>query len=339
MKYIPGIALCFVVALPAWFLGGIFTLAGPPVIAILTGILISILIPNLPTLDYKGNISFTAGTGFTSKKILQFSVVLIGFSLNLYNALELGFSSIIIMLIGFLIVFLAAYFLTRILKLQGNTGILIGVGTSICGGSAIAAAAPVINAKDEDIAKAISTIFLFNIIAVLVFPLLGSMAGLSDRSFGVWAGLAINDTSSVVAAGTVWSNRAGENTALTVSTIIKLTRTLMIIPVTLALAIYTARKQKNKEGSSFKLKKIFPWFVLFFIAAAVLNTFISLPQGFSSSLVQLGKFGITMAMAAIGLNTNIKKLISSGIKPLFLGGILWFLLALVSLLFITRIFI
>ena len=208
---------------------------------------------------------------------------------------------------------------------------LIGVGTSICGGSAIAAVAPVICAEDEDVTRAISTIFLFNIIAVFIFPVLGRLMGMTDMDFGMWAGTAINDTSSVVAAGTAWSNAAGDNTALKFATIVKLTRTLMIVPVTLILAFYTSKKMKEAKGGSFKFTKVFPWFVLFFIAAALAKTFLGIPGEATSILVQTGKFVITMAMVAIGLNTNLKSLFAHGIKPLALGCLCWLTVAIVSL--------
>jgi len=227
--------------------------------------------------------------------------------------------------------FLTAYLVGRVLKLPGNTTTMVGVGTSICGGSAIAATAPVIKAKDEEVARAISTIFLFNIIAVFVFPTLGRMVGLSDTGFGMWAGTAINDTSSVVAAGTSWSAVAGNNVALNFATIVKLTRTLMIVPITLVLAIYMARKSKRSGTGDFEFKKVFPWFVLFFILAAVINSIPGFPGWISGNLAWIGTFMIIMAMAAIGLSTNLKSLISSGPKPIMLGLCCWIVVAVVSL--------
>jgi len=225
--------------------------------------------------------------------------------------------------------FLTAFLLWKILKLPDKTAVLIGVGTSVCGGSAIAATAPVIHANDEDVTRSISTIFLFNIIAVFIFPSAGRLAGMSDTEFGMWAGTAINDTSSVVAAGAAWSLAAGSNTALDFATIVKLTRTLMIIPITLALAFYTARKEKR--GGNFSFTKTFPWFVLFFAAAALVNTFVPLPPGIPEKLALAGKFVIVMAMASVGLNTSVKSLASNGIKPLVLGLCCWFAVAAVSL--------
>ena len=168
--------------------------------------------------------------------------------------------------------------------------------------------------------------------AVLLFPFLGHLLGMSDASFGMWAGTAINDTSSVVAAGTAWSINAGNNQALELATIVKLTRTLMIVPITLFLAIYTSRKEKSFGKSDFKFTKVFPWFVVFFVFAAILNTFINIPGGLSNGLVVAGKFIIVMAMVAIGLNTDLKSLLKNGIKPIILGLCCWFAVAGVSIL-------
>lgn len=212
------------------------------------------------------------------------------------------------------------------MKLDGNTKTLIGVGSCICGGSAIAATAPVINASDEEVAHSISTIFLFNVIAAFLFPFLGHVFHMSDQSFGLWAGTAVNDTSSVVAAGYSFSNAAGN-----LAVIVKLTRTLMIVPITLILAVYTSKKSASGKKGNYNFVKIFPWFVLGFVAASVVNTFFKLPSGMGSFLSQAGKFMIVMAMASIGLNTNIVKLIKNGARPILLGFICWVVLSLTSL--------
>ena len=331
MNKIFGIFLCFVIALPAWYLGRIFPLAGGPIAAILAGIIISSIMPNLLKLQFGKDFSFSEGVKYTSKKLLQYSIILLGFNMNLFNILAVGGMSLTVMAFAFLTVFIVAFCLGKMLKLSGNTTTLIGVGTSICGGSAIAAIAPVIRAKEDDVTRAISTIFLFNVIAVFIFPALGRLMEMNDTIFGIWAGAAINDTSSVVAAGTAWSNTVGNTTALSVATIVKLTRTLMIVPVALVLALYTAGKLKDDETGKFSFVKVFPWFVLFFIAAAIINTFLGVPQAVSSVLVQIGKFGIIMAMAGIGLNTNLKSLFSSGIKPIVLGCICWLAIVLVTI--------
>jgi len=332
MEKIFGVFLCFVIALPAWYTGRLIPLVGGPVIAILAGIVISLIAPNLTKVKIFSKFSFGDGVKYTSKKILQYSIILLGFEMNFFSILNVGRISLAVMAFTFLAAFVTAYCAGRILKLTGNTTALIGVGTSICGGSAIAAVAPVIRAEDEDVTRAISTIFLFNVVAVFIFPALGQMMGMNDMNFGMWAGTAINDTSSVVAAGTAWSNAAGNNTALNFATIVKLTRTLMIVPITLVLALYTAKKQKTGEKGNFSFTKVFPWFVVFFIVAALIKTFLDIPASASSSLVQIGKFGIIMAMTAIGLNTNLKSLFAHGVKPLVLGSFCWLAVAIVSLI-------
>jgi len=275
---------------------------------------------------------FNNGIKFTSKKILQYSIILLGFEMNLFNVLKVGSQSLYILLFTLSAAFLTAFFVGKTLKLEGKMTTLIGVGTCICGGSAIAATAPVIQAKDEDVAHAISTIFLFNIIAVFIFPALGHMLQMTDTGFGMWAGTAVNDTSSVVAAATAWSTAAGNNTALTFATIVKLTRTLMIVPITLVLAVYTAKKSKAESSTStFKCSKIFPWFVIWFALACIVNTFAGIPAQVTGTLVEIGKFMITMAMVAIGLNTNIVKLVKNGLKPIFLGLCCWFAVAATSI--------
>ncbi|MDR0286588.1 MAG: YeiH family protein [Clostridiales bacterium] len=329
---IPGILLCLLISIPAWILGKILPIVGGPVFAIIIGIIITLLFPKLTAYKFKKGFTFENGVKYTSKKLLQYSIILLGFEMNFYSIVKVGGQSLFVMLFTLTAAFLTAFLMGKALKLPGNTTTLIGVGTSICGGSAIAATAPVIRANDEDVSQAISTIFLFNIIAVFIFPVLGRAMHMGDIGFGMWAGTAINDTSSVVAAGTSWSNAAGNNVALQFATIVKLTRTLMIVPITLVLAIYTAHKRERTGGNDFNFVKVFPWFVIFFLAAALINTFTGIPQWVSSDLTEIGKFVIIMAMCAIGLNTNLKKLISNGIKPILLGVSCWFVVAVVSVI-------
>lgn len=325
-----GILFCFLIAIPAWLLGMKFPIIGGPIFGILLGMLLALL---------KRPAKLDKGIKFTSKYILQYSIILLGFEMNLFNVIKVGGQSLLVMLFTLTASFVTAYFVGKAMKIDSNTTTLIGVGTSICGGSAIAATAPVIRAEDEDVAQAISTIFLFNIIAVFIFPPLGHLLGLSDTGFGMWAGTAINDTSSVVAAGASWSSSAGNNTALAFATIVKLTRTLMIVPITLVLAIYTARKISRAQSlgsdgadNNFSFVKVFPWFVLGFVLTAILNTFLPIPASVSETLVAIGKFMIIMAMTAIGLNTNLKKLLTNGLKPICLGLCCWFVVAVVSLI-------
>ncbi len=333
LKDLPGIFLCFFIAAVAWFLGKFAPIIGGPVFAILLGMVLAMIFPTWSTLKSGKLFGFTHGVRFTSKKILQLAIIFLGFEMNLNNIIKVGGQSLLIMLFTLSSAFITAYILGKVLKINPTMTTLVGVGTAICGGSAIAAVAPVIEADDESIAHAISTIFLFNIVAVFLFPFLGRLLHLSDLGFGMWAGTAVNDTSSVVATGVAWSAIAGNTTALTFATIVKLTRTLMIVPICLFLAIYMLKsKEKSADLQHFSFVKIFPWFVVGFLISALINTFMGLPESFSHFLAQSGKFMIVMAMSAIGLNTNLKKLLANGIRPITLGLGCWFVVASVSLI-------
>lgn len=323
----PGILLSVGLAIPAWIVGKSVPVIGGAVFAILFGLIAG---------QFFNFERYISGIKFTGKKILQYSIILLGFEMQIKNVLAVGRQSLMIMLFTLTAAFITAALMFRVLRIPGKQAVLIGVGTCICGGSAIAATAPVINADDQDIAQSISTIFLFNIIAVFVFPAIGRFLGLSDSGFGLWAGTAVNDTSSVVATAAAWSEVAGNSTALALATIVKLTRTLLIIPVTLVLAIYMARAAKKAQSigagnSSFDIVKIFPWFVIGFVIAALINSFGFLPPSVPPFLSQCGKFMIVMAMAAIGLSTDVRKLVTGGWRPILLGFACWVAVAVVSL--------
>ena len=316
-----GVILCLAIAMPAYYLGKQLPLIGGPVFAILMGMIITFLV--------KDKSKVQSGITYTSKKILQYAVILLGFGMNLSDIVKTGSSSLPIIISTIATSLVVAYVLCKVLKMPSKISTLIGVGSSICGGSAIAATAPVIEADDEEIAQAISVIFLFNILAALIFPTLGGMLGLSNDGFGLFAGSAVNDTSSVTATATAWDGIHGSNT-LDQATIVKLTRTLAIIPITLVLAFKRTRDAEKSE-STFNLKKIFPFFILFFILASVITTVLNLPGNITAPIKDLSKFFIVMAMAAIGLNTNIVKLVKSGAKPIFMGFCCWVAITVVCL--------
>lgn len=321
-KNAAGLLLCLAIAVPSWFLGQTFPVIGGPVFSILIGMIITLILAKKEP--------FLPGINYTSKKILQAAVVFLGFGMNLTEILAKGKQSLPIIISTISTSLIIAFILYKALKLKTNNAILVGVGSSICGGSAIAATAPVISASDEEVAQSISVIFLFNVLAALIFPTLGGVLGLSNEGFGLFAGTAINDTSSVTAAATAWDGIHGSHT-LEAAAIVKMTRTLAIIPITLALAIYRGKKEKTSGGSSFSLRKSFPFFVLFFVLASVVTTVFQLPAGVTAPLKELSKFLIVMAMAAIGLNTNIVKLVKTGGKPIFTGFCCWLGISLVSL--------
>ena len=324
-KNVRGILLCLGIAIPAWYLGHLLPVVGGPVFAILIGMLLGSLI--------RDQSAIRAGVSFTSKKVLQAAVVLLGFGMNLSVVAQIGLMSLPVILATITVSLVTAAVLQKLMKLPEKTAILIGVGSSICGGSAIAATAPVIDASDDDIAQSISVIFLFNVIAALIFPTLGGILGLTNNGFGLFAGTAVNDTSSVTAAATAWDAMHGSNT-LEMAAIVKMTRTLAIIPITLVLAFVRSRKDATTESRA-SMRKIFPYFILYFVLASVVTTVCSalgVPGAVFAPLKTLSKFLIVMAMAAIGLNTNFAKLVKSGWKPILLGFCCWVGIAAVSLL-------
>ena len=316
-----GILLCFCIAVPSWWLGQLLPIVGGPVFAILIGMILTYFV--------RKDDSFKPGITFTSKKILQLAVVLLGFGMNLTDILLKGRQSLPIIITTISTSLIIAFIIYKTLKVPEKTSMLIGVGSSICGGSAIAAAAPVIGASDEEIAQSISVIFLFNVLAALIFPTIGSFLGLSNEGFGIFAGTAINDTSSVTAAAAAWDGIHGSNT-LDAATIVKLTRTLAIIPITLGLAFIRAKKEKD-TSSKVSIRNIFPFFILYFVLASVFTTVFSFPVEVTAPIKELSKFFIVMAMTAIGLNTNIVKLVKTGSKPIFLGFCCWISISCVSL--------
>ncbi len=320
-----GILFCFVISIPAWYAGNKFPLIGGPVFGILMGMILSCII--------KEKKSLKPGILFTSKNILQLAVILLGFGMNLSDVFASGRRSLPIIICTITASLLVAFFLQKLLKIPSNTATLIGVGSSICGGSAIAATAPVIHADDEEVAQSISVIFLFNIIAAILFPAFGAFLGMTHEEFAVFAGTAINDTSSVTAAASAWDTMYGANT-LETATIVKLTRTLAIIPITFGLSIIKARQEQNSTqhaNSQYNLHQIFPLFIVFFLLASVITTIFHLSPEVTLPMKAASKFLIVMAMTAIGCNTNIVKLIKTGGKPIFLGLSCWIVIILISL--------
>ena len=327
-KNYKGILLCLVIAIPCWFLGKKFPIVGGPVFGIILGMIITLFIKDKKDLQ--------SGITFTSKKILQYAVILLGFGMNLSVVLQTGKQSLPIILATISTSLIVSYVLHKAMKIPSKISTLIGVGSSICGGSAIAATAPVIEASDEDVAQSISVIFLFNMIAALLFPTLGTLLGFSTKTseaFGIFAGTAINDTSSVTAAASTWDSMFHlQSATLDKAVTVKLTRTLAIIPITLVLSFFKLRK--NKDGQKVNLKKVFPFFIIYFVLASLITT-ISIHMGVSADFFtpfkELSKFFIVLAMVAIGLNTNVIQLIKKGGKPILLGFICWISITCMSL--------
>lgn len=325
-----GLILCFVVAIPCWWLGKLAPIIGAPVFSILVGMLMAQLHPV--------SVAQKAGVAFTSKKVLQYAVILLGFGLDISVVLATGKQSLPIIVCTITTSLVVAYFLHKLFKIPGKISTLIGVGSSICGGSAVAATAPVIKADDEEVAQAISVIFFFNVLAALLFPWLGTVLGFSTTSgeaFGIFAGTAVNDTSSVTATAATWDAMFGLGTAtLDKAVTVKLTRTLAIIPITMVLGYFISHREQN-GNAKVNIKNIFPSFIFYFVLASLITT-VALSMGVGAAIFAplkwLSKFFIVMAMAAVGLNTDIVKLVKTSSRPLALGLGCWLGITMVSLI-------
>ena len=328
-----GILVCLAIAIPSWLLGKMFPVIGGAVIAIITGMIVTMF------WDNKGKAE--PGIKWTSRVILQTAVVLLGFGMNLGVIFQTGKQSLPIIICTITTSLIIAWILQKALKVPANTSILVGVGSSICGGSAIAAAAPVIGADDDEIAQSIAVIFFFNVLAAIFFPILGKAIGfdtVNGEPFGIFAGTAINDTSSVTAAASTWDSmwNLGSET-LNKAVTVKLTRTLAIIPITLGLSLIQAKKstKEGKQTTKFSLKRAFPMFILYFVIAAIITTVcvhMGVDAGVFQPIKELSKFMIIMAMAAIGLNSNVIQLIKTGGKPIIVGASCWCGITVVSLI-------
>lgn len=325
---LPGFITALGIAAAAKLLEGLLPihLIGASVIALFIGMIISSF--------WKPTELFSKGLKFTSKKILKFAIILLGASLNIRMVLEVGKMSLCVMVFTLFTCFGIGHFVGKALKINWKLSNLISAGTGICGGSAIAAISPVIDADDTDIAYAMSATFLFDMAMIVLFPIMGQAMGLSDMAYGLWAGTAVNDTSSVVAAGYAFSEAAGD-----FATMVKLTRTLSIIPTVIIFALINAHiKRKEAVGAdannvkaSFNIAKIFPWFILGFLALTAVNSFGVIPAGVSSGMKELSKFLMVAALAAIGLNTSFKDMKKSGAAPMVHGFIISALVVIVAI--------
>ena len=319
---VPGVAAAITIAAIATLLGDRAPVVGAPVIAIVCGIAIALV--------KKPSARFHPGIAFTSKKVLQGSIVILGFGLSLGQVLSTGSRSMPVLLGTLVIALAVAWLAGQALHLTADLKTLIGIGTAICGASAIAATDAVIDADEADVSYAIATIFTFNVVAVLLYPTLGHALGFSQHTFGLWSGTAINDLSSVVAASTVFGHAA-----TSYGVIVKLTRTLAIIPICIGLVAFRRlRREESAEwtsGHRIALRRIVPSFIMVFAIAVVINTIGVIPTGWHHGLSDLATWMITAALAAIGLSTDISHVRKAGIRPLALGGILWLTVRLSSL--------
>lgn len=331
LKLFPGILLSLAIAALATWIENLLPihLIGGAVIAMFIGMFVNHLVGRPEILG--------SGVKFTSKKILKFAIILLGLSLNINTILNVGKMSIVVMVFTLATCFGGGYFIGKALGLNWKLSNLISAGTGICGGSAIAAIAPTIDADDNDVAYAMSATFLFDMAMIVLFPIMGRALGMSDTAFGIWAGTAVNDTSSVVATGYAFSEAAGD-----FATMVKLTRTLSIIPTVIIFALIQLRLKKRdamKNAQSgdtlkanFSIKKIFPWFILGFVAMSVVASMFPIPAAIVAGTKKASKFLMVSALAAIGLNTSFADMKKSGIRPMLHGFIISALVVVVALL-------
>lgn len=331
LKVFPGIILSVGVALLACWLESLLPihLIGSAVIAMFIGMVLNRFLRNTKI--------FASGLKFTSKKILKFAIILLGLSLNITTILNVGKMSLTVMIFTLLTCFGGGYFIGKALGLNWKLSNLISAGTGICGGSAIAAIAPTIDADDNDVAYAMSATFLFDMAMIVLFPIMGQAMGMTDQAFGIWAGTAVNDTSSVVATGYAFSEGAGD-----FATMVKLTRTLAIIPTVITFAFVQLRLKRkealanSQNGSelkaNFSIAKIFPWFILGFLAMSIVASVFPIPAAVVSGTKSASKFLMVCALAAIGLNTSFSSMKKAGIRPMIHGFIISALVVVVALL-------
>jgi uncharacterized integral membrane protein (TIGR00698 family) len=331
LSYLPGLVAALAIAAVAKWLESLLPIhmIGASVIAMFIGIVINAI--------KKPTATFAPGIKFTSKKVLKFAIILLGASLNIMTILEVGKFSLAVMVFTLLTCFGVGHFTGKWLGLNWKMSNLISAGTGICGGSAIAAIAPVIDATDTDIAFGISATFLFDMAMIVLFPIMGRALGMSAEAFGIWAGTAVNDTSSVVATGYAFSEAAGDY-----ATMVKLTRTLAIIPTVITFAFIQLRiKRKEALASSgnrgelkaaFSIRKIFPWFILGFLAMSLVASVFPVPAAVVSATKHVSKFLMVCALAAIGLNTSFSSMKKAGIRPMIHGFIISALVVIVALL-------
>jgi uncharacterized integral membrane protein (TIGR00698 family) len=313
-RHAPGLAWTSSVALAGWLIAHVVPLLGAPVMAILLGLAISVLRRPPP--------AATAGIVFSSSVLLQVAIVLLGTGLGLGQLLRVGGRSLPVMLGTLAVALAGAAVIGRLLAVSSRLRTLIGVGTGICGASAIAAVSGIVEATGTEISYAISTIFVFNVAAVLLFPPLGHLFHLSQHGFGLWAGTAVNDTSSVVAAAYAFGHAAGAQ-----AVVVKLTRTSLIVPVALGLSALRSRGATGRRP-----RRLLPRFLVLFVLASALMTAGLIPAGAHRPLSDAALALITVALAGVGLSSDLGRMRETGIRPLLLGAILWVSVASVSLL-------
>jgi len=299
--WLPGLLAVTVIAIAARFVTSFVGLVPDVVVALLVGIVFNNVF-RLPD-------ALRPGIAFVLRYVLRAAIIAFGAGLSLHAVAATGTRTLVLVVVIVATSFALGLVLARACKLSGAIGLLIGAGTAICGGSAILAIGPMIKAKHEEVAYALTTIFTFNIIALFVYPPLGHALALTATAFGSWAGTAINDTSVVVATGYLYSHDAGN-----VATIVKLTRTVLLVPLAIGIGMFAAR------GTSLaRVGSTIPWFVVGFVAMAALNSFGVFSADIAHDITTAGAFLIVMVLAAVGLNVDLATLRKMGPKPLMVG--------------------
>ncbi|GAA4479797.1 YeiH family protein [Microbacterium panaciterrae] len=323
VEVLPGLGLTVPIALVATVIGTLVPVLGSALPAIVIGVVVAVI--RRPTAR------FQPGVEYSGKFLLQLAVVLLGAQLSLGAILQVGAESLPVMLSTLTVCLIGTWLIGRALRIPSRLRTLIGVGTGICGASAIAAVAPVIGALSAEVSYAVSTIFTFNILAVLLFPLLGHALGMDPHTFGLLAGTAVNDTSSVVATASVFGA-----SALGFAVVVKLVRTLMIIPISVGLSVIESRRAVDGRRMTARgALGLVPWFLIGFLGVAVFGSLGAIPAGPRDAMVHASGFLIATAMAGIGLSTDVAALRRAGWRPLALGAILWILVTATALAVIT----
>lgn len=321
VEVVPGVLVVLVIASVATFLGQFV----PAVGAVLPALVIGVVAASVRSPHFR----LKPGIVFASRMLLQWAVVLLGLRLSLGVVYEVGRQSLPVLLGTLIACLVAAPVFGRLLKIDRMVTTLIGVGTGVCGLSAIAAVAPILGAAGVELATAVATIFLFNILAVAVFPLIGHALHMDPATFGLFAGTAVNDTSSVVAAAGVFSVAA-----LSTAVVVKFVRTLAIIPISIGLSVMEARRNAKTEPQPMtvlRVVKMVPWFIAGFLLLVVLNSFVSISPSVHDAVAGLATFLIAMALAAIGLSTDLQAMRRAGWRPIVLGAILWTVVSVTAL--------
>lgn len=317
----PGVLLTLAVAVVATAVGTAVPVVGAPIVAIVLGAGLRAVLGGR---RYWGRLR--PGAAFAGRYVLQAAVVVFGSGLSLGAVARVGLSSLPVMLGTLAVCLVGAWLLGRALRVDPDVSVLVGAGTGICGASAIGAVAPVIAASEATVAYAVSTIFLYNVAAALVFPPLGHLLGLGDHGFGLWAGTAVNDTSSVVAAGFSYSQAAGNY-----AVVVKLVRSLMIVPVVVGVSLLWRRRTGSGHGPRRPVWRLVPVFLWLFLAAALANTVGLVPHGAHAVLGTAATFLVAVALAGVGTGIAFGEVRRAGPRPLLAGGILWVLVAVTSL--------